>query len=84
MIDAELPFSARTAQRLMKIAADERLTKPDIVSLLPASWAVLYELTNLTENQLRLAREWGFIGPVMVREHLKLFRELAHLEFLIG
>lgn len=35
MIGANLPFTASTAQRLMKIAADERLSKAAHVQLLP-------------------------------------------------
>ena len=35
MIENDLPFKPRTAQRLMVIAADPRLADPTHVSLLP-------------------------------------------------
>jgi Protein of unknown function (DUF3102) len=44
MIRAELPFGARTAQRLMEIAEDRVLSNATHASLLPASWMTLYEL----------------------------------------
>ena len=53
MVASELPFGARSAQRLMVIAGDVRLTNPTHVSLLPASWGTLYALTKLSDD------EWG-------------------------
>ena len=50
MVDAELPFGARTARRLMEIAGDERITNPTHGSLLPASWQTLYELNRPTAS----------------------------------
>ena len=44
MVDAELPFGARTAQRLMAIAGDPRIANRTPVSDLPPSWRTLYEL----------------------------------------
>jgi hypothetical protein len=38
MIADDLPIKSRTAQRLMKIAADERLTDATHVSHLPPHW----------------------------------------------
>jgi hypothetical protein len=48
-----LPFSERTAQRLMSIASDPRLSNPTHVSVLPNSWGTLYELTKLTDEALQ-------------------------------
>ena len=47
MVEDDLPFGKRTAQRLMAIASDQRLSNTTHVSLLPASWQTLYELTKL-------------------------------------
>ena len=41
MIQSALPFSASTAQRLMAIAGDARLSNPAHVQLLPPSWGTL-------------------------------------------
>src|SRR3990172_2357705 len=47
MIEADLPFKARAAQMLMKIAADPRLSKAQHLAHLPPSWGTLYELTKV-------------------------------------
>ena len=51
MVDAELPFSARTAQRLMAIAGGPRIADRSRGSNLPPSWRTLYELTRLDHDQ---------------------------------
>jgi hypothetical protein len=63
MIDKALPFGARTAQRLMAIAADELLANPTHVSHLPASWGTLYEITKLSDDQFVRAIASGAISP---------------------
>tara|TARA_R110000868_G_scaffold29889_24_gene111143 strand:+ start:795 stop:1859 length:1065 start_codon:yes stop_codon:yes gene_type:complete len=72
MIESDLPFTKRTAQMLMKIAADERLTKAQRVSLLPASWGTLYELTRLDDDTFAAALEDGRIRPDMERNEAGL------------
>ena len=47
MIETQLPFTASTAQRLMAVADDPRLTNPALAQHLPASWYTLYELTKV-------------------------------------
>ena len=49
MVEAELPFSASTARRLMAISEDMRLSNPAHGQLLPQSWRTLYELTKLDD-----------------------------------
>jgi hypothetical protein len=60
MIKDKLPFSARTAQMLMKIAEDERIARLDAkrVSLLPPHWGTLHALTQLDDGEFeeRLAQ----------------------------
>ena len=46
MIERELPFGPSTAQRLMMIAEDARLTNAAHAQFLPSSWMTLYELTK--------------------------------------
>lgn len=71
MVETKLPFGARAAQRLMAIAADEKLTNPTHVSHLPASWGTLYELTKLdTETFQRRIKE-GTIRPDMQRREVE-------------
>ena len=70
----DLPFTERTAQRLMAIARDERLTErlTDAThgSLLPRSWRTLYELTRLTPEQFTAAISDGVIKPDMERRDI--------------
>lgn len=65
-----LPFSARTAQRFMAIAADERLSDATRVSLLPAHWGTLYEITRLDDAQLERRFTDGTICPDMDRKDI--------------
>jgi hypothetical protein len=46
MLENDLDFKPRVAQRLMAVAKDERLTNPTHASLLPQAWTTLYELTS--------------------------------------
>ena len=47
LTQSKLPFTARTAQRLMAIAADERLSNATHVSRLPARLVTLFYITPL-------------------------------------
>jgi len=77
MVDAELPFGPRTAQRLMAIVADERITNTTHGSLLPASWRTLYELTRLDDAVLEGAFAAGDISPDMERGDVARIRRRA-------
>jgi hypothetical protein len=67
MLKDGLPFKARTAQRLMKIAADVRLTNPAHAPHLPTCWSTLYALTHLSDERFSYALEHGAIHPEMQR-----------------
>jgi hypothetical protein len=66
-IDRRLPFKARTAQMLMAIAADARISNPQHVALLPPAWGTLYELTRLSDEQFTARLADGTIRPDMER-----------------
>jgi len=70
MCERDLPFKLRTAQRIMAIAADERLSKATHVSHLPQSWGTLYELTKLDDQQFGARIEDGTIRPEMERKDI--------------
>jgi hypothetical protein len=67
MIERELPFTASTAQRLMKIARDKRLQKAARAQLLPTAWTTLYELTLLSDTEFAQAVASGKVHPQMRR-----------------
>jgi hypothetical protein len=67
MVESDLPFGARTAQRLMAIAADARLSNATHASHLPPSWTTLYELTKLDDAQFEAKIADGTINPDMER-----------------
>jgi len=78
MCARDLPFSERTAQRLMAIGQDNRLSNPTHVSLLPASWGTLYELTKLSDDEFTEAVQQHVIRPDMLRGEAELIRPLTH------
>ena len=53
MIDANLPFSLSTAERLSKIAAHPEIGNSGSNPNLPASWTVLSKLTSLSADAKR-------------------------------
>lgn len=67
MIEHDLPFEASTAERLMKIARDPRITKAAHVQLLPMAWSTLYELTKVENAVFEQAVSSGGINPKMTR-----------------
>ncbi len=67
-----LPFGERTAQRLMAIAADQRLTNPTHVSVLPNAWGTLYELTKLDDETFCARVTDGTIRPDMERRDIAM------------
>jgi Protein of unknown function (DUF3102) len=67
MIEHDLPFGERSAQRLMAIARDSRLTNPTHASLLPQSWMTLFELSRLSDAHFSAALADGHITPDMQR-----------------
>jgi len=64
----ELPFTLRTAERLMKVAKHPVLADPTHVSGLPASWATLDALARLPEEVPRKAIADGRVHPKMERQ----------------
>ena len=67
MIESDLPFGARTAQRLMAIASHPVISKATHASYLPPSWMTLYELTKLPEHALQQKIDSGEITPKIGR-----------------
>jgi hypothetical protein len=65
--DELVPFDARTAQRLMAIAANPELSNAAHASLLPPSWTSLYELTKVEPDTLHNALRDRVITPDMKR-----------------
>ena len=75
MVDGDLAFGARTAQMLMRIAQDGRITDAKHASLLPPSWSTLHELTRIEgDDAFAAAVESGAIRPDMERKHAAALR----------
>lgn len=70
LVQERLPFGPRTAQRLMAVAADPRLTNTTHGSHLPPSWRTLYELTRLDDDQFQAKIADGTIRPEMDRKDI--------------
>jgi hypothetical protein len=71
MVKRDLPFAPGTAQRLMAIASDERLTNPAHAPLLPPAWTALYELTKLDDATFYAKISSGEITPDMKRGQIR-------------
>jgi hypothetical protein len=69
-----VPFSERTAERLVAIAGNVVLSNPTHVSDLPASWGTLYELTKLDDEQIIAGMKAGEINPEMTRAQASSLR----------
>ena len=70
MIDQHLPFRPRTAQMLIAIAEDNRLTNAKHAALLPPHWTTMYELTKLDDEQFDARIEDGTIRADMERKDI--------------
>jgi N6-adenosine-specific RNA methylase IME4 len=77
MIEQKLPFKARTAQRLMAVASDERLSNATHGPHLPPSWRTLYELTKLDDKTFSKALTEGKIRSDMERSEVAEIRDNA-------
>ena len=67
MIENNLPFKRSTAQALMKIAADRRITKNQHAGYLPARWSTLVKLTQLPDAAFAARIADGTIHPGLER-----------------
>lgn len=70
MIEQHLPFGARTAQMLMAIAADPRLSNAKHVSHLPPSYGTMYAIHQLDDRQFERALKDGTINPEAERSDI--------------
>src|SRR5262245_20891525 len=74
MIERDLPFGERVAQRLMAISDCAWLREPTRESVLPLSWTILYQLSRLPERELdRLLRQ-ELITPDLERDDVEQWR----------
>jgi N6-adenosine-specific RNA methylase IME4 len=73
MIAADLPFKARTGQRLMAVARDQRLANAAHCAAFPPHWATLYELTKLDDESFQSLLAAGVIRPDMERKDVAGF-----------
>jgi N6-adenosine-specific RNA methylase IME4 len=68
MCRERLPFDVRTAQRLMRIGEDPRLSNAANMPHLPPAWGTLYELTRLDDESFAARLSDGTIRPDMERK----------------
>jgi hypothetical protein len=74
MVECDLPFGQRTAERLMKIAANPVLTNPTHVSALPPAWGTLHALSQLPQETLETKIADGTIHPEMERKKVEALK----------
>jgi hypothetical protein len=67
MVENNLPFKRSTAQALMKIAKDKRITKYQRAGCLPPHWSTLVKLTQLPDAAFEARIADGTIHPGLER-----------------
>jgi hypothetical protein len=83
MIESDLPFGPRTAQRLMQIATDKRITDTTNLSYLPQTAHALHAVAQLSDEEFESAKASGELHPKATAEQVKAIakpRELVHVE----
>lgn len=78
MVGDLLDFSPDTAQRLMAIARDQRLTDAAHVRFLPRSYSTLHELTKLSDEEFQRGLAEKIICPDMERKDVEILRPTQH------
>jgi hypothetical protein len=73
MIRSQLPFGKSAAHRMRAVAEAVRNGRLSLASL-PRSYATAYELTLLSDQQLRLAGDRGLVRPDVHRSEIVAFR----------
>lgn len=74
LITDELPFSRRTAEKLIKIAADTRITDARYREALPPHWTSLHELTFLDDSAFEAGVAQRLIRPDTERKEIAALR----------
>ena len=74
LISTQLDFSADTAQRLMAIARDDRLSNTANLRFLPRQSSTLHALTRLSNDEFGRGIAEGIIHPDMVAKDIELIR----------
>ncbi len=70
MLTTDLPFSRRTAEKLMDVAADKRITSKKYASVLPPHWTTLHELTYLDNDTFKHGVDIGIITADVERSQI--------------
>jgi hypothetical protein len=67
-----------TAKRLILISCNDNLREGARAPHLPAAWAILYELTKLSDEQFDNGINSGVINPQMQRKDVNALRGADH------
>jgi hypothetical protein len=72
-LENDLPFCKRTANRLMSVGNDMRITSGTHASKLPNSWATLYEISTMSEDEFDDAITTGVLTSKVQRKEVTKF-----------
>ena len=70
----ELPFSKSITSRLLSVGKDKRITDPVHLSILPFSYATLYEISLLTDDEFKKAKCQGILNQRVYRKTIADFK----------
>jgi hypothetical protein len=75
LVNDELPFTVRTANRLIAIANCEWITSGKYNNKLPVSWGTLYEISTLTKEQFEEGIKTEKITWNTTRKNIEEFKD---------
>lgn len=75
MLTSDLPFSLRTAEKLMVVAADKRITNQKYAEVLPPHWTTLHEITYLDDDAFKQGIDTGVITSDSERSQIIDFKK---------
>jgi len=75
LVQSELPFTPRTADRLIAIAKCEWITSGEYNDSLPVSWGSLYEISRLSKEQFENGIKNNSITANSIRSDIETFKK---------
>ncbi len=72
-LEDNLPFCKRTANRLISVGSDKRITSGTHTSQLPNSWATLYEISTMKDDEFDDAITTGVLNTKVQRKEISKF-----------
>ena len=70
----ELPFTKSTTSKLLCIGKDKRIVDPENLAILPFSYATLYEISLLSDDEFSEVKKQGILSDKVQRKDITEFK----------